>query len=84
MMNSVKQFWTKTNTWPARPLLGVAYAEVNGETSASENRLVWLGLVGMSDPVRAGAPDLICQLHAADIETVMITGDQSTSAGNST
>ncbi|HWR87974.1 MAG TPA: HAD-IC family P-type ATPase, partial [Acidiferrobacterales bacterium] len=49
-------------------VLGVAYAEVDAETSAPESGLVWLGLVGMADPVRAGVPDLIRQFHTAGIE----------------
>jgi Ca2+-transporting ATPase len=42
--------------------------------------LVWLGLVGMADPVRKGVKELIGQFHAAGIDTVMITGDQSPTA----
>ena len=61
-------------------VLGIAYAEADAETSAPEIGLVWLGLVGMADPVRAGVPDLIRQFHTAGIETVMITGDQSPTA----
>ncbi|HJW81692.1 MAG TPA: cation-transporting P-type ATPase, partial [Acidiferrobacterales bacterium] len=61
-------------------VLGIAYAEVDAETSTPENGLAWLGLVGMADPVRAGVPDLIRQFHTAGIETVMITGDQSPTA----
>ena len=46
----------------------------------SEERLVWLGLVGLSDPVRDGVQELIAAFHGAGIETIMITGDQSTTA----
>lgn len=42
--------------------------------------LIWLGLVGMADPVRKGVKELIGQFHAAGIDTVMITGDQSPTA----
>ena len=42
--------------------------------------MVWLGLAGMSDPVRKGVKELIDVFHRAGIETVMITGDQSTTA----
>ena len=35
-------------------VLGIAYAEVDAETSVPESGLVWVGLVGMADPVRAG------------------------------
>ena len=37
--------------------------------------LIWLGLVGMADPVRKGVKELIGKFHAAGIDTVMITGD---------
>ncbi len=46
----------------------------------SEERLVWLGLVGLSDPVRDGVQELIAAFHGAGIETIMITGDQSITA----
>jgi Ca2+-transporting ATPase len=42
--------------------------------------MVWLGLVGMVDPVRPGVKELIAVFHRAGVETVMITGDQSTTA----
>lgn len=42
--------------------------------------LTWLGLVGMSDPIREGVKDLIPLFHQAGIDTVMITGDQSSTA----
>jgi Ca2+-transporting ATPase len=42
--------------------------------------MVWLGLAGMSDPIRKGVKELIEVFHRAGIETVMITGDQSTTA----
>ncbi|MGB5621301.1 MAG: HAD-IC family P-type ATPase, partial [Gammaproteobacteria bacterium] len=42
--------------------------------------LVWLGLVGMTDPLRAGMAEVIADMHQAGIRTVMITGDQSATA----
>jgi Ca2+-transporting ATPase len=42
--------------------------------------LVWLGLVGIVDPVREGVADVIRTFHGAGIRTVMITGDQSMTA----
>jgi Ca2+-transporting ATPase len=41
---------------------------------------VWLGMVGMADPVRPGVDALIADFHRAGIGTVMITGDQSPTA----
>jgi len=42
--------------------------------------LVWLGLVGMSDPPRDGMRETLQRFHAAGVRTVMITGDQSATA----
>jgi Ca2+-transporting ATPase len=67
-------------------VLGVAYAldgleannsEVSEETPKS---LIWLGLVGMGDPIRPGMQSLIRSFHTAGISTVMITGDQTPTA----
>lgn len=59
-------------------VLGLAYAEVeDGEA----HDLIWLGLVGMKDIERKGAKELIRALHEAGIKPVMITGDQSGTAG---
>ena len=64
-------------------VLGMAYVCLNGEHSAVdplEQRLIWLGLVGMADPIRPIMPQVIKSFHEAGIETVMITGDQSATA----
>ena len=61
-------------------VLGVAYcitADVNGY---NRQDLIWLGLVGMEDVIRPGMAELMTQFHSAGIETVMITGDQSSTA----
>ncbi|MCI4624539.1 MAG: cation-transporting P-type ATPase [Candidatus Magnetoovum sp. WYHC-5] len=64
-------------------VLGVSYCYVNdGEDNLPENptNIVWLGLIGMIDPIRKGMKDLVSSFHKAGIETVMITGDQSLTA----
>lgn len=64
-------------------VLGMAYVRLDGEPSVIdplEQRLVWLGLVGMADPIRLIVPQVIKNFHEAGIETVMITGDQSATA----
>jgi Ca2+-transporting ATPase len=63
-------------------VLGAAYTYTNGtETEENlEQDLIWLGLVGMADPIRNGVKELINQFHQAGIDTVMITGDQSPTA----
>jgi Ca2+-transporting ATPase len=46
----------------------------------SVNDLIWLGLIGMTDPIRDGVRDVISSFHKAGIDTIMITGDQSPTA----
>ncbi|HVY51066.1 MAG TPA: cation-translocating P-type ATPase, partial [Devosia sp.] len=43
-------------------------------------RFSFLGLVGFSDPLRAGVPDAVAQCRAAGIRVVMITGDHPRTA----
>lgn len=69
-------------------VLAIAEREVEApdlDTSAAptlelEQNLTWLGLVALADPVRAGVPELIDRLHRAGIATVMVTGDQRSTA----
>jgi Ca2+-transporting ATPase len=64
-------------------VLGIAYGYIEeGDNSNNhhESDLIWLGLVGMADPLRTGAKKLIADFHQAGINTVMITGDQSPTA----
>jgi Ca2+-transporting ATPase len=65
-------------------ILGVAYfwgedAEIQFEKGMPAG-LIWLGLVGMADPIRNGVKDLIGLFHQSGIDTIMITGDQSPTA----
>lgn len=60
-------------------VLGVAYG-VSQERNPPPHRLVWLGLVAMTDPVRSGMKETMRQLHQAGIHTAMITGDQKETA----
>ena len=61
-------------------VLGLAYALGPDESVAENDNLVWLGMVGMADPIRPGVGEAIRAFHKAGIETVMITGDQSPTA----
>lgn len=62
-------------------VLGFAFAVVeDGEAFENHEGLVWLGLTGMADPVRPGVKELIPRFHEAGIETIMITGDQTSTA----
>jgi len=62
-------------------VLGVAFAETpSAPDDGAVESLIWLGLVGMIDPARKGIAELIDRFHGAGIRTVMITGDQSSTA----
>lgn len=61
-------------------VLAAAYNQASPPINSEQPALVWLGLVGMSDPLRAGIKPLIKTLQGAGIKTVMITGDQSNTA----
>ncbi len=45
-----------------------------------DDDLVWLGLIGMADPIRPGVRGAIRGFHRAGIDTIMLTGDQSGTA----
>jgi Ca2+-transporting ATPase len=63
-------------------VLGFAYRyrdEADRENLTPE-RLIWLGLMGMADPIRPGVKEVIANFHQAGIKTLMITGDQSPTA----
>jgi P-type Ca2+ transporter type 2C len=63
-------------------VLGCAYREDEREPRNGEDEagLVWLGLIGLADPIRSGVTEVIRGFHDAGIDTVMITGDQSPTA----
>ena len=58
----------------------LAFAHGREDADGDSEGLVWLGLAGMADPIRAGTRELIALFHGAGIKTVMITGDQSATA----
>ena len=65
-------------------VLGVAYQwDPNADVEAlavQNGRWVWAGLIGLADPVRRGAREVVQGLHRAGIRTAVITGDQSLTA----
>jgi Ca2+-transporting ATPase len=56
------------------------YMEDDGADREVLEGLTWVGLVGMTDPVRSGVKEVINGFHQASIDTIMITGDQSPTA----
>jgi Ca2+-transporting ATPase len=72
-------------------VLAVARASYTGANSASAPKaswpttpegfdFIWLGLVGLADPIRATVPDAIRECQTAGIRVVMITGDYPATA----
>jgi Ca2+-transporting ATPase len=66
-------------------VLGIAQRRLDGEPGAYlaqelEDRLVFLGLVAMKDPLRPEAKAAVRACHDAGIRTVMITGDHKDTA----
>jgi Ca2+-transporting ATPase len=62
-------------------VLGIAYKLLPEETSeAVDTEMVFLGLVGMTDPPREEAKDAVRLCEQAGIKSVMITGDHKLTA----
>ena len=63
-------------------VLGIAFREVTSgaDVGAPAEDFTWLGLVGMADPIRPGAAELVRAFRQAGIATVMLTGDQRATA----
>jgi len=62
-------------------VLGVAYSIDEPQSAVNGHHdLVWLGLIGMADPIREEAKQCVKAFHRAGLETVMITGDQAATA----
>ena len=61
-------------------VLGLAFGEVEAGAEAAYEGLVWVGLVALVDPVRAGVREAIEACRRAGIRIVIITGDQSRTA----
>ena len=66
-------------------VLGFASADCGGsgegDTDWFETPLIWLGALGLANPLREGTAEVIAGLQRAGIRTVMITGDQAATAG---
>jgi len=80
-----RRYWEETNqnmAGEALRVLGLAYRdlpEVYTEADLVQD-LIFVGLVGMSDPLREEAKTAIATCREAGIRTVMITGDQQATA----
>ena len=59
-------------------VLAVAQGRFEGDawpSSAHDFDFEWLGLIGLSDPLRAEIPQAMADCHSASIKVIMITGD---------
>jgi Ca2+-transporting ATPase len=66
-------------------VLGVAKANLNsGELPAFQHDfdLEFVGLIGLSDPIRPNVPDAVKECYKAGIRVIMITGDYPVTATN--
>ncbi|AHI06570.1 ATPase, E1-E2 type [Bdellovibrio bacteriovorus W] len=64
-------------------VLGVAkaiYAEPSLPQIQHDFDFVFVGLIGLADPIRSEVPAAISECHSAGIRVIMITGDHSTTA----
>jgi Ca2+-transporting ATPase len=63
-------------------VLGIAYRAAGVEDRGTQIKpeFIWVGLAGMADPIRRGAPSLIAALRRAGVTSVMLTGDQQATA----
>jgi Ca2+-transporting ATPase len=64
----------------ARRDLGTSAGEAARPAADIENRLTFLGLVGMMDPPREGAKEAVAMCAEAHVRAVMITGDHKLTA----
>ncbi len=64
-------------------LLGLGTREVTPavhQREAVEQELTWIGLVALSDPLRAETPEAVRRARSAGIDVVMVTGDHEQTA----
>jgi Ca2+-transporting ATPase len=61
-------------------VLGFALKRQKAPALGETGGLTWLGLVGLSDPLRPGIAETIARFKAAGIRPIMLTGDQMATA----
>ena len=61
-------------------VLALAFREDGESLETAYDGFVWIGLVGLTDPVRPGVREALDACRGAGIRTVMLTGDQAATA----
>jgi len=64
-------------------VLAVAQGRFSGDDwpdTSHDFEFEWLGLIGLTDPLRAGIPQAVTDCHSAGIRVIMITGDYPATA----
>ncbi len=61
-------------------VLGLACKQAGTDANLAYDDLVWVALVALTDPVRAGVREAIAVCRRAGIRTVLVTGDQAQTA----
>jgi Ca2+-transporting ATPase len=63
-------------------VLAVAYRSAGAGDRGTQTKhdFIWVGLIGMADPIRKAAPGLIEAFRRAGITSIMLTGDQKATA----
>jgi Ca2+-transporting ATPase len=73
--------WNRRISGRGLRVLGIAYGLGRRECGAGDGQgLIWLGLIGMADPIRPGIPDVLRAFRKAGISPVIATGDQLATA----
>lgn len=75
-----REDWLRENRRLAEGALRVFGVASGTHGDGLEEGWVFLGLVGMKDPPRAGVKEALATAHDAGIRTIMITGDQAMTA----
>ena len=61
-------------------VLGIARARAASLANGEPKGLEWLGLIGLADPLRPGATEMVKTLQQAGLRTIILTGDQAGTA----
>lgn len=58
----------------------LGFAEAGEREALEAKTLVWIGLIGLDDPLRPGAAAAVKELKRAGLRTIILTGDQAPTA----